>query len=54
MKKTNNFEDLANILRPEITPTKSVLSGKNGTVAGVNALASSLERGKQLVREVVK
>lgn len=32
----------------EITPTKSVNDGYNGTVAGVSALAASLERNRQM------
>ncbi len=30
------------------TPSKSVIAGWNGTVAGVMALAESLERGKMM------
>ena len=32
--------------KPKITPTASVIAGWNGTVAGVEALAESIERGK--------
>lgn len=32
----------------EITPSKSVLKGCNGSVAGVEALAISLEREQQM------
>jgi hypothetical protein len=31
----------------QITPSRGVLAGWNGTVAGLNALAASLERSKQ-------
>jgi len=31
----------------KITPSKSVITGRNGTVAGLMALAQSIERGKK-------
>jgi len=32
----------------EITPSKSVIEGRNGTVSGLKALAASLERTQQI------
>lgn len=48
-KLTSNFNEMN-----KSTPTQSVLSGKNGTVAGVNALSISLERGKALLANGTK
>lgn len=39
-------EKSVTVVLPKITPTKSVIEGWNGTVAGVMALAVSLERSK--------
>ena len=51
MKLTCIFVLTKNKSKMKITPTQSVLSGKNGTVAGVNALAASLERGAKFIAE---
>jgi hypothetical protein len=37
----------------KITPTKSVIASWNGTVAGVEVLAASLERNKQTENEYI-
>lgn len=34
------------VVKPKITPSRTVLAGWNGTVKGLEALAESLERGK--------
>lgn len=48
--KSNHFNQLANLLRPaNITPSKSVIDGKNGTIGGLSALAESLQRGRALI-----
>lgn len=43
---TRPKEKSVTVALPKITPTKSVIEGWNGTVAGVMALAVSLERSK--------